>query len=286
MGAGVEDRDARGLEAGRLGLGNTRQDGHDGERTTHNSLYDALPMRSLVILTALVLLLACKKPEQTPEPDPTPTTGARGHSVTKIKDTEHEGASGDDHAEKPVESSGSDQATGAGEGSTTGAEEDPKKKPAYRDDQGRVHGPGGPVFGGRRGDCTPDKDHCLRDGVLFASGPYRTGALFRATPVFEFEGKTWTWMGDEYPPNEYDWLFKTKVATKSDIVVGEPIVWVIKGLGDNTDFLASENEALTSSRWDVGVVESINSDFIRVSGWAGNVKIDTVRIITEKKKTN
>lgn len=248
-------------------------------------------MRLLAIVMLHVVLLACKKHEQQPEPDPTPTVGARGHSVTKVKGTEGEtpteGTEG--QAEKPVES-GSATAEGAATTATAeidaGTEGDPKKKPAYRDDQGRVHGPGGPVFGGRQGNCTPDKDHCLRDGVWFASGPYREGALYRVTPVFEFEGKTWTWRGDELSPSEYDWLLKTKVAQKSDIRVGEPIVWVIKGLSDNEDFLTSENEALTSSRWDVGIVESINSDFIRVSGWAGNVKIETVRVITEKKKSS
>jgi hypothetical protein len=226
-------------------------------------------MRSLANIVLLVALLGCKKKDPEPEPEPTPTTGARGHSVTKVSDepTEH----------------GSAQAGSAEAEADAGVD---KNKPAYRDDHGEVHGPGGGVYGGRMPDCTPDRDHCLRDGVWFASGPYREGALFRATPVFEFEGKMWTWRGDEYPPSEYEWLFKTKAAKKEDIVVGEPIVWVIRGIGDNTDFLNSEKEALTSSRWDVGIVEKVESDFVRVSGWAGNVKIDTIRVITEKKKSS
>jgi hypothetical protein len=226
-------------------------------------------MRLLAMILLHVALLACKKHEQEPEPEPAPTTGARGHSITKVDDetTEH----------------GSSAEAGSGD---SDAGVDNKNKPAYRDEHGGVHGPGGAVYGGRMPDCTPDRDHCLREGVWFASGPYREGALYRATPVFEFEGKTWTWRGDEHPPSEYDWLLKTKVAKKEDIVVGEPIVWVIRGMGDNTDFLSNEKEALTSSRWDVGIVESISSDFVRVSGWAGNVKIDTIRVVTEKKKSS
>jgi hypothetical protein len=224
-------------------------------------------MRSLTNIVLLVALLGCKKKDPEPEPDPAPTTGARGHSVTKVKD-------------EPVEQGSAE----AGSGDDAGI--DNKNKPAYRDEHGGVHGPGGGVYGGRMPDCTPDRDHCLREGVWFASGPYREGALYRATPVFEFEGKTWTWRGDEYPPSEYDWLFKTKPATMEDIVVGEPIVWVIRGMGDNTDFLSNEKEALTSSRWDVGIVESVKTGFVRVSGWAGDVKIETVRVVTEKKKSS
>jgi hypothetical protein len=223
-------------------------------------------MRSLANIVLLVALLGCKKKDPEPEPDPAPTAGARGHSVTKVNDEAEHGS-----AE-------------AGSGATDAGVD--QNKAAYRDEHGEVHGPGGGIYGGRMPDCTPDRDHCLRDGVWFASGPYREGALYRATPVFEFEGKTWTWRGEEYPPSEYDWLFKTKVAKKEDIVVGEPIVWVIRGMGDNTDFLNNEKEALTSSRWDVGIVESVGSDFVRVSGWGGDVKIDTVRVITEKKKSS
>lgn len=220
-------------------------------------------------------LLGCKKKDPEPEPDPTPTTGTRGHSITKVQDEPAEHAEHAEHAGSAE--AGSDE---------TDAGVDNKNKPAYRDDHGRVHGPGGGVYGGRMPDCTPERDHCLREGVWFASGPYHEGSLFRATPVFEFEGKTWTWLGDEYPENEYEWLLKTKAATKADIRVGEPIVWVIRGMGDNTDFLSSEKEALTSSRWDVGIVERIESDYVRVSGWAGNVKLDTIRVVTEKKKSS
>lgn len=239
----------------------------------------------------VLLLLACNKKEAPPEPEPVPTTGARGHSVTKLKEQGSE-----ETPEQPREGSGSTTVTAAataeihaGTGNQPAEIDagavDNKNKPAYRDDQNRVHPPGGPIFMGRGADCTPERDHCLRAGAWFASGPYRPGALFRATPVFEFEGKVWTFRGDELRPDEYAWLLKTTVATTSDVRVGEPIVWLIRSSSDQKIFLNNENDALTSSRWDVGVVDSVGSDFIRVKGWDSNIPIESVRVVTEKKKS-
>lgn len=236
---------------------------------------------------AIVLLLAgCNKKEAAPEPDPVPTTGARGHSVTKIAGSGSEETPTETPTEKTVEQ-GSATATAAVavDAGAVDAVVDNKDKPAYRDDQDRVHPPGGPIYMGRGADCTPERDHCLRAGAWFASGPYRPGALFRATPVFEFEGKMWTFRGEELRPDEFTWLLKTKVATTSEVRVGEPIVWLIRSSSDHKIFLNSEDDALTTSRWDVGVVDSVGSDSIRVKGWETNVPIETVRVVTEKKKS-
>lgn len=246
-------------------------------------------MRPIAIV---LLLLACNKKEAPPpDPEPVPTTGARGHSVTKIK----EQGSDEAPAEKPPETpndapagSPKDPAGSATETATTQIDAgapDNKNKPAYRDSSNHVHPPGGAIFMGRGADCTPERDHCLRAGAWFTSGPYRPGALFRATPVFEFEGKMWTFRGEEMAPDGYTWLLKTKIATTSEVRVGEPIVWLIRSSSDQKIFLNNESDALTSSRWDVGVVESVGSDFVRVKGWDTNVPIESVRVVTEKKKS-
>jgi hypothetical protein len=39
---------------------------------------------------------------------------------------------------------------------------------------------------------------------------------------------------------------------------------------------------LTSSRWDVGVVDSVSADHVRIKGW-GDAPLDTVRAIVEEK---
>lgn len=233
---------------------------------------------------AIVLVLAaCNKKETPPEPVPVPTTGARGHSVTKIASSGSEETPTETTTEKPAEKPAEKPVEAAAV--AVDAAVDDKNKPAYRDEEGHLKPPGGPVFMGRGEDCTPQRDHCLRAGAWFASGPYRPGALFRATPVFEFEGKMWTFRGDELPADEFTWLFKTKPAKMSDVQVNEPIVWLIRSSSDQKIFLNNESDALTSSRWDVGVVDSVGSDFIRVKGWDSNVPIEAVRAITEKKKS-
>lgn len=151
--------------------------------------------------------------------------------------------------------------------------------PAYRDADHRPHGPGGGVFMGRSDPCTPERDHCLRPGVLFAADNVVAGALFRGTPVFELEGKWWTWMGQ---PATYKVLFTTRVTNKiGDFVVGQPIVFLVQESAHDL-FLDNEYEALTSSRWSVGVVESVDKDSIRVKGW-GPVPLAYARVVIDDK---
>lgn len=152
--------------------------------------------------------------------------------------------------------------------------------PPSRDEAKRPRGPGGPVFMGKGEPCTNKIDHCMRPGVWFAASDVTAGKLFRGTPVFELEGKWWNWRGDEA---DYKFLFKTKVATSaSDIFVGKPIVWLVEDSGRK--WLDNEHDMLTTSRWSVGVVESIDGETIRVKGWSGNVSLDTIRVIVEEKQ--
>ncbi|HEX5058146.1 MAG TPA: hypothetical protein VFV99_02245 [Kofleriaceae bacterium] len=151
--------------------------------------------------------------------------------------------------------------------------------PPYRDSHNAPHGPGGPVYMGRGEPCTNKIDHCLRPGVWFAADNVVAGSLFRGTPVFELEGKWWTWRGDEA---EYKFLFKTKVADKvAEVEVGKPVLFFVEEGGRK--WLDNEYDMLTSSRWSLGVVDAATADAITIRGW-GPVSLESIRVIVEKKE--
>jgi hypothetical protein len=246
----------------------------------------------MVRLSILMLLvIACKKKEE-PAPDPMPVGEApRGHSVTKIKGSGAEEAADPtaDAAQGRFEQLGSageakavDNNVVAKDAKLDAGVDAPKadKSAAYMDDEGRIHGPGGPVFMGRGADCDATRDHCLREGVWFAVGNLVAGKLYRATPIFEYEKKWYNWRGKEEP---FAMRFKTKVGTRETIKAGDPIIWFIDE-NSSHKFVDNEYDALTSSRWEAGVVESVSTDKIRVKGWTyGAVPIDTTRVIVERK---
>ncbi|HSN29824.1 MAG TPA: PASTA domain-containing protein [Kofleriaceae bacterium] len=161
---------------------------------------------------------------------------------------------------------------------TTAAKPATSAKPAYRGDDGRVHGPGGPVFMGKGEPCTAKRNHCLRAPEWFAADNVAAGAMYRGVPVYQFEGKWWNWRGDEVEPKR---LFRTAVVDKPEqLQAGKPVVIFTEE--GHERFLDSEYEMLTSSRWDVVVVDSIGTDTIKVKGW-GDVPLDTVRQVVEEK---
>lgn len=167
------------------------------------------------------------------------------------------------------------QPTGTGERKHWGGD----GSPAYRDSANRPHGPGGPLYMGKGELCTDKLDHCLRPGVWFAVDNVVPGKLFRGTPVFELDGKWWTWRGE---PAEYKFLFRTRVADNIvDLEVGKPIVWFVEE-SPTRKWLDNEHDVHTSSRWSVGVIESLEGSTIRVRGW-GTVSLESVRIIVEEK---
>jgi len=151
-------------------------------------------------------------------------------------------------------------------------------KPASWSDNGEAHGPGGPVFMGRGPDCDAKRDHCMRPGVFFGVDNMSPGKLYRATPIFELDGKWFNWRGKE---EHFDKRFKTKVATKDTLQVGEPIIWFITE--GSKPFVDVEYEALTSSRWEIGYVEELKADKVRVKGFSDAVGYDTIRIIVDAK---
>jgi hypothetical protein len=151
----------------------------------------------------------------------------------------------------------------------------------YYDDEGHLHGPGGPIFMGRGPECNAAADHCLRPEVWFAVDNLVDGKMYRATPIYEYEKKWYTWRGKEA---EFKYRLKTKLATRDNLKVGDPVIWFIDE-NSSKKFVDNEYDALTSSRWTSGYVkEWIGNDRVRVAGWTyGLVPLDTIRVITERK---
>ena len=232
------------------------------------SVYDPAVLRALLIVTCLV---GCKKKERemATELPPTPSTG---HSITHFKDA----------SEAVAEGSGAESANGSAPVVADAAEK-VSGAAAYRDAEGRVHGPGGPVNMGKGHDCDAEHDHCMRDGVWFAAGNVVPGKLYRATPCFEFEGKWYNWRGE--PIDDGGKLFKTRVAKPEDIHAGEPIVFFTPEDDPRDKWVNVESDALTSSRWDVGVPDSVNasSKTFTTRAWPDPISADTARVIVEQK---
>jgi hypothetical protein len=223
-----------------------------------------------------VCLIGCKKHEAEDVPQ-APAEPSRGHSITPFKDAGHPA---EETPEAPA---------GAGETATPddAAAIDAPPQPggngsaAYRDEQGRVHGPGGPLYMGRGAPCDASRDHCMRPGVWFAADNYDSQHLFRALPVFEFDGTWWNWRGAEVESGK---LFKTELATPAKLRVGAPvIVWLPET--DSAAWAENEYDALTSSRWDVAVVQSVNpsAKTFRIPRWPDDLPIENARVILEQK---
>jgi hypothetical protein len=236
-------------------------------------------MRWLVL--PLLVVVGCKPKTEEPVVEPVGSgPPPSGHSVTKV------GEEGSGNVGSGKTASGS-STTSANAGAVDAGTVDAalyggNGKPAYRDAQGHIRGPGGPVYMGTGPDCTDALDHCLREGVWFAVGKIRPGALFRAQPAFEFEGKWYDWRANEIDCEE---LVKTRLAKPADIVSGEPIIWLLQESLSQGKWLNSETDALTSSRWEAGYVgEVVSSEKFRVMGWDNVVPTDTARAIVDRKK--
>jgi hypothetical protein len=221
-------------------------------------------MRWLALASLMMMLAACKKPEQD-EPAPPPTDPPKvGHGTIKTSGSAH--ADGDPGDAGVVVDAHLPGGNGA---------------PAFRDDQGRVHGPGGPVFMGSGTECNPSRDHCMRDGVWFAVRNVMPGKLFRAVPVFAFEDKWYTWRGE--PAEAEGKIYKTQMAGTTAIPEGTSVIFFSSETSD-TKWADSEYEALTSSRWEAAVTEQAASGHgtVRIKGF-GDTSQDSVRLIVDTK---
>ena len=235
------------------------------------ALYDPA-VRALVLA---ICLFGCKKHENQEPAPPPPAEPSRGHSFTPYKDGGTLTGSGD-------EASGSGSAVAATDAAPTADARlyGGDGSPAFRDESGRVHGPGGPVYMGKGVPCDASRDHCMRDGVWFAADSVRPGSLFRAVPAFQLEGKWFNWRGGDADPGK---LFKTELATIDTIKTGAPVVFLVPETSSN-QWLESEYEALTTSRWDVAYVDAVNrsAKTFRVKGWPDDLPVDVARVITEQ----
>jgi hypothetical protein len=234
------------------------------------------------VIVACAALAAGSGCDKLRKKHPPPETGSgsagpppAGHSVTRLKDDAGtvalgSGISGPQNAGANVGSgSGSAAHIMGGDGS-----------PPHRNDDGRVHGPGGPVYMGKGIDCDASHDHCLRDGVWFSVNNIQAGKLFRALPVFEFEKQWFTWRGEPADPPVK--LYKTQIAGNAKLAPGTSVIWFSSETSEKK-FADSEYDAMTSSRWEAGVIETQTSPTsVMVKGF-GAVSLDTVRLITETR---
>ena len=209
--------------------------------------------RSLVILCALSLAGGCDKLKKKEVPadngSAAPVSHATGHSVTKLNE--------DGTPDRPLppvpHPENHPSMGGSGSSATEGHMLGGNGAAAYRGDDGRVHGPGGGVFMGRGIDCDAAHDHCLRDGVYFSVANIVSGKLYRATPSYEFEKKWWTWNGQAI--DDPGKLYKTQIAGNAKLSSGTQVIFFSAETSD-TKWADSEYRALTSSRWEAGVVDS------------------------------
>lgn len=240
----------------------------------------------------VLFLAACPKKAKEAELEPLGSGKAppTGHSVTKVTEDgevprdggglrsklEDMANTGTDGGKGPAPKAVDDAGAGPADASLFGG----NGAPPYIDDEGHLHGPGGPVFMGKGLECNGERDHCMRAGVWFAVGNLVAGKLYRAVPVFEYESKWYNWRGHE---ESFAMRFKTKVGTKETLHAGDPVIWFIDE-NSSKKFVDNEYDALTSSRWEAGVVDQVLPDKIHVKGWTyGAVPIDTTRVIVERK---
>jgi hypothetical protein len=140
---------------------------------------------------------------------------------------------------------------------------DPKPA-AFRDADGTLHGPGGPVSSDA-GDCGPAQNHCLRANGWFASGFYE-GPRVPRRPVFQLDGHWYTWRGE---PAKGGSIYRTAPATLENLSQAREVFVFLaerKGAGATAPTGAlmsaiprSEQEALTARRWTRISIYSIDA---------------------------
>lgn len=219
-----------------------------------------------ICYATLLMVVGCKTAPKQEESPPAPA--ATGHSTTTINPNKV--------TAPPPTPAPSDAAAAIDAGARIGG----NGSPAYRDSSGQVHGPGGPVFMGHGPPCDVAHDHCLRPDVWFSVGNIVPGKLFRALPVFEFENIWYDWRGREVSPVK---LYRTKAAGNSQIPAGTEVIVFSSETASKDEWVDSEHEALTSSRWVAGVTENASTgNMVRIKGQF-DAPIETVRLIVGTK---
>lgn len=242
------------------------------------ALYARGVLLRAVVISSVVFGAGCKKKREMASE--LPSTPSTGHSVTHLKDAA-EAAEGSGSAD--VVATAGSAAIDAGDPVDAAPRIGGNGQPAYKDEDGRIHGPGGPVYTGTGPNCDASHGHCQRGDAWFWAANVVPGKLYRATPCFEFEGKWYTWRGDEV--DQGGKLFKTRVAKPEDIKPGTPVVFFAPESDPRDKWVDSEYEALTSSRWDVGVPENVNpgAKTWGTRNWPDPIDDDVARVIVEQK---
>ncbi len=227
---------------------------------------------ALSIATIASIALASTGCKKQPKPDDEPAAPAGSAQIGHAKIHVH----GNGDSDNPDTGSAG---TAASAGATVDAAENDgvAGKPPYRDDSGHVHGPGGPVDMGESSACDTSRNHCMRQPAWFAASEIERGRQFRATPAFLFEKAWYDWRGE--PIERGGKLYSTRLAGNDAIAAGTKVIF-FEADTDDSKFADSEFDALTSSRWEAGVVESSSGSNVRVSSW-GDVPKDTVRLIVD-----
>jgi hypothetical protein len=234
-------------------------------------------MRIAVSVAGIALAFAGCKKQPKPDEAPAPPAGSAQIGHAKIHMHGSNTNNGDDDPDNP-QPPGSAATTAATTDNGSGQQDDGVAgKPAYRDDSGHVHGPGGPVDMGESSACDVSRNHCLRKPAWFAASEIERNRQFRATPAFLFEKAWYDWRGQ--PIDRGGKVYSTRAAGNEPIAVGTKVIF-FEADTDDSKFADSEYDSLTSSRWEAGVVESSSGNNVRVSSW-GDVPKDTIRLIVD-----
>ena len=133
-----------------------------------------------------------------------------------------------------------------------------------------VVGPGGPISE-KEADCSGANGHCLRGSYFCKTMNFQ--------PVFIFEGKFYTWKGQDCGQ---DYAFKTVPATPENIRDGTRILVLITDDESSSRQATSESDALVNGQWyetSVTAVDAAAGKF--TDGRGGRWKIANARVMLD-----
>lgn len=160
---------------------------------------------------------------------------------------------------------------------TLGAPPTVKGPPATKLADGTIQGPGGPLSDAKR-ECTAAHDHCLRSQWFVTGALTHRGGAGMA-PVFEFEGKWYTWTGERVTGGT---LYRTTSATTSTLKVARQALAYWPPENELVPPLpVSEQDAMTSNRWSVVIVSEIDAAAGTFTSGGVTHQIDAARVVSD-----
>ena len=134
-------------------------------------------------------------------------------------------------------------------------------------------------------DCSGAKNHCLRGNAWLAAGVNAPDDVRSpATAVYPFDGHWYAYNGDKIDGGT---IYRTKPATVAEIQHAR-LVWVLvdkhNEFSDVKSFLPkNEKDALTTRRWSMLSVESVDAKAGTFVSDRQTYKIDAARVGVEAK---